>query len=126
MNQLVEAALEEAPQALFGEAAAEASVEQLPSLIAALQGPAVRLALEMRLEQIVRHGHDAEADAMLPLDHLPRQARDRLVAAIEQISATAEKRNLPVAMKNLARTAALCLAAIDRIRPIVEREQAGG
>jgi hypothetical protein len=88
----------------------------------AARGPAVRAAVDMRIEQIVKHGHDAEHDSMLPVDELPRLARQRLAAAIEQISGTGEKQNLPVARKNLARTAAMCMAAIDRIDVATRRE----
>lgn len=81
----------------------------------AIRGPAVRGAIDMRLEQLLKHGHDAEHDMMLPIDQLPRLARERTAMAIEQISGTGEKQNLPVARKNLLRAAAICLAAVDRL-----------
>jgi hypothetical protein len=59
---------------------------------------------------------------MQPLFHLPRQARERLIAAIEQIEATGEKRQLPAARKNLARVAAMCMAAIDRLDRVAAAE----
>lgn len=83
-----------------------------------LQGPALQAAIAARLQQVVRHGHDAEADAMLALDALPLRAREYLAAALEQIRGHHTERNLPVARKNLARTAALCLAAYDRLEGV--------
>jgi hypothetical protein len=87
----------------------------LDEIANAIRGPAVQAAIDMRIEQIVRYGHDSEHDDMQPLFHLPRQARERLIAAIEQIEGTGEKRQLPAARKNLARVAAMCMAAIDRL-----------
>lgn len=87
----------------------------LDEIVNALRGPALQDVVDMRLEQIVKHGHDAEHDGMLALDQLPRMARDFGLHAIEQITATGEKRNLRVARKNLVRMAATALAAIDRL-----------
>jgi hypothetical protein len=94
----------------------------LDEIANAIRGPAVHAAIDMRLEQIVRFGHEAEHDDMQPLFHLPRQARERLIAAIEQIEATGEKRQLPAARKNLARVAAMCMAAIDRLDRVAAAE----
>jgi hypothetical protein len=87
----------------------------LDEIANAIRGPAVQAAIDMRIEAIVRFGHDSEHDDMQPIQHLPRQARERLIAAIEQIEGTGEKRQLPAARKNLARVAAMCMAAIDRL-----------
>lgn len=81
-------------------------------LVNAAFGPAVRAAVAMRIVQL-EHGHDREADSMLAIDQLPRRAREFLSAATEQM--TGEKRHLPAARRNLARTAAMCFAAIDRL-----------
>lgn len=81
----------------------------------AAAGPALRAVMTMRMQQIVAHGHDSEADSMLAVDRLPQLAREYLIAAQEQIAGTRGEQNLPVARKNLARTAAMCLAAMDRL-----------
>lgn len=81
----------------------------------AMRGPALQLAIDMRIEAIVRYGHDAEHDAMQPIDELPRLARKHLTEAAERISGTGQVRQLPAARRSLARAAALCLAAIDRL-----------
>src|SRR5688572_1972686 len=89
----------------------------------AIRGPAVRGAIDMRLEQLLKHGHDSEHDMMLPLDQLPRLARERAIMAIEQISGTGEKQNLPVARRNLLRAAAICLAAVDRLDVVMKAKE---
>lgn len=81
----------------------------------AAAGPALQLVVSIRVEQIVVHGHDREADSMLAIERLPGRAREYLIAATEQIIGTGERQNLRVARKNLARTAAMCLAAMDRL-----------
>ena len=87
----------------------------LDELANAIRGPAVQAAIDMRIEQIVRYGHDAEHDDMQAIDRLPHLARERLIAAIEQIAGTGERQHLAAARNNLARTAAMCMAAIDRL-----------
>lgn len=94
----------------------------LDEIANAVRGPAVQLAIDMRIEQIVKYGHDAEHDAMQAIDALPRLAAERLIHARDQILATGERRNLPVAKLNLARAAAMCLAAIDRIDVVLDAE----
>jgi hypothetical protein len=92
-------------------------------LARALAGPASRLVAEMRLEQILKHGHDAEEDAMQPIDRLPRLAHERLIRALDHIRGTAQSRNLAVARLDLGRAAAMCLAAIDRIDLAMKRDE---
>ena len=103
-----------------GDPADQFNPDYLDQLDNAIRGAAVRMAIDMRIEQILRYGHDAEHDAMQPISHCPREALKRLHAAIEQIEATGERRNLPVAIKNLARTAALCMAGIDRLQAAID------
>ncbi|MGZ8286114.1 MAG: hypothetical protein ACXW27_08980 [Allosphingosinicella sp.] len=81
----------------------------------AAAGPALQDVLRFRIDQIVVHGHDAEADSMMAIERLPLQAREFLIAAVEQITGVRGEQALPVARKNLARTAAMCLAAMDRL-----------
>jgi hypothetical protein len=107
------------------EASAEApSPEQLlaargsergAELARAVSGPASRLVAEMRLEQILRYGHDAESDAMLPIDQIPRRAQAELIRAMDFLRGTGESRNLPIARLALGRVAAMCMAAVDRL-----------
>jgi hypothetical protein len=112
--ELVDAAAEEVGlHAIL--AVPEARLEQAEEIMAALQGSAVRAVLEARVEQIAKHGHGREHDAMLPIGALPRRAKEMAQMASEVIDATVEQRNLDVARRRLARTAALCLAAIDRL-----------
>jgi hypothetical protein len=112
-NAIVESAVEETAQTLFS--AADVPLANADELLAALQGPAMRAVCEMRIEQIVKHGHTADNDAMLPILWLPKQARDHAQIACDRIGVTGRDRNLDSAKKSLARTAALCMAAIDRI-----------
>lgn len=110
---IVDEAVEEAAQTIFS--AADVPLARAGELLAAIQGPAMRAVMEMRIEQIVKHGHTAEGDRMLPISLLPDEARKMAAAACDLIVATGERRNLPVARKRLARAAALCMAAIDRL-----------
>jgi hypothetical protein len=108
-------------------AAADVPLARADELLAAIAGPAVRRVLEMRIEQIVKHGHSAENDETLPLLWLPKQARrDHAQIACDRIGVTGKDRNLEAAEKSLARTAALCLAALDRIRRARERGKCDG
>lgn len=125
LSDLIDEAVERAPQLLFDAAAAEGTVEQLPELLAALQGPAVRDTLAMRIEQIARHGHSAARDDLLPLDDLPRigcefgkQARELIVPG--------ERRNLAAARRKLVRMTAAGLAAIDRLDRQIIKEASNG
>ncbi len=85
--------------------------------------------LNARLEQIQRWGHSDEADAMLPVTELPRLARDRVLAASEQL-ALRGRDGLPIARDQLVKAGALILASIDRIdmalNPPREDPGAGG
>lgn len=110
-HAIVDQAVEEAAQNLF--AAADLPLARSGELLAALQGPAVRAVLEARIEQIVKHGHDATHDADLPIGWLPRHAREMMQMALDCLHPV--KPDLPVARRRVARAAALCLAAIDRI-----------
>lgn len=98
-------------------------IERMAELTFAVMGPAARLVAEARAEQIFKHGHDREADAMQPINGIPRRAKERLQAAIEQIEGTGAIRNLPVARRNLARVAAMCMAGIDRLDLAMKLEE---
>ena len=95
----------------------------LDEIANANRGPAVQAAIDARIEQIVRYGHDAVHDADLAIDYLPRQARDRMLHAIEQLTGVSDKQNLPAARKNIARAAAICLAAIDRLDLVLDAKE---
>ncbi len=111
-----DAALKDSAQILLGMA--DVPIAQADELMAAVQGPAVRAAIEARVEQIVKHGHDREYDSMLAIGHLPRVARGLILDAMDLIDGTVERRNLPVAMRRLARASAVCMAAIDRLEMV--------
>jgi hypothetical protein len=115
---IVEQAIEEAAQTIFS--AAEVPLASADELLAAVTGPAVRCVLEMRIEQMVKHGHTAANDELLPILWLPRQAADHAQIACDRIGVTGKDRNLDSAKRQLAISAALCLAAIDRIRAAQE------
>jgi hypothetical protein len=121
-HAIVDAAIEEGPQTLF--TAAEVPLARSAELLAALQGSAMRAVMHMRIEQMVKHGHSRESDAMLPLLWLPKQAADHARNACDRVGVTGQGRNLAAAKKALARSAALALAAIDRID--FEIAQSGG
>lgn len=103
---------DEAPQAILRSC--DTPIVALDELLAALKGPALQLVLDARVEQIAKHGHDREHDEMLAIDRLPRLARE-MAGMANDLLGHDERRNLPVARRRLARCAALCMAAIDRI-----------
>lgn len=121
---IVDEAVDDAAQTLFTAADGGSASGQSPGLVeliplartdelrAAIQGPAVRAVLEMRVEQMVKHGHTLEADLDLPLHWLVQDARIRLQSAFDLIYAP-ERRNLPRARRALVRALAVGLAAID-------------
>ena len=130
---IVDEAVDEAAQTLFsaadgGSASGQSSLSELiplartAELLAALQGPAVRSVLELRLEQMVKHGHTLEGDLDLPHGWLANDARIRLQSALDLINAGPERRNLPVARRRVAAAAALCLAAIDVLDATINAE----
>lgn len=88
-----------------GALAAADMVERSPGLAAIMYERAGQL----------KRGHDAEADAMLPLDALPRKAHDFILIAVDCIRATGDRRDLPRARRKLAQAGALLLAAIERL-----------
>lgn len=77
-----------------------------------LESPAMGVVVNERIKQLDL-GHTHAVDMQLPHDELPRKAKDYLAHAIDQITADPERRDLVRARKNIARAAALCLAAID-------------
>jgi hypothetical protein len=92
-NAIVDAALEDVAQTLF--TAADVPLARSEELLAALQGPAMRSLMHMRIEQIVKHGHTAENDLMLPLMWLPKQAKDHAQIACDRVGVTGTDRDLP-------------------------------
>lgn len=112
------------PQSIGDEAAETASplIGLMDDVANAIRGPAVQAAIEARIEQVVRYGHDSEHDAMQPIGALPELARKELVMTAERISGLGERRQLAAARKSLARAAALCLAAMDRLDSAIAAE----
>lgn len=86
--------------------------------IAAPLGPLAEIA-ELRLEQVLKWGHTIEKDLLLPLAHLPREAKETIAAAIDDIQfhrggpAFAEAR--PRIRKRLLKAGAFLAAALDRL-----------
>lgn len=98
----------------------------MDEVVKAIRSDAIQMAIDARMEQIVKHGHDSDHDSMQPIDALPRLAADYLCHARDQIMATGERRNLKVATRNLARCAAMCFAGIDRLKAAIAAEEAKG
>ena len=117
-STIVDAAVEEAGQTLF--TAVDVPLARSDELLLAVQGKAVRAVLEMRIEQMVKHGHTIEGDLDLPLFWLPREARESLCAAGDSL--VGAKRNLVLARRRIVRAAALCLAAIDVLDTTIATE----
>lgn len=114
----IDQGLEEAAQVVFSAAAHEGRLGQLEEVLHAVQGPAVRGTLEARVEQIVRYGHDAAADAARKPEGIARDGLEHIDRAIEilhEYRARGGDRHLRTARKKLERGAAVMLAAIDRL-----------
>jgi hypothetical protein len=122
-SSIVQHGLDAAKQTLFS--AASVPLASAEELLAAVSGPALKAVLEMRIEQIVKYGHTVENDAMLPLLWLPRQAADYARIACDRVGVTGKDRNLNAAIKALVRSAALSLAAIDRIKAAIMEQGEG-
>ncbi|MES2138005.1 MAG: hypothetical protein V4502_13230 [Pseudomonadota bacterium] len=112
-SAIVDQAIEAVPQSLFS--ATGVPLAGQAEILAALTGPALRAVLDARVELRVKHGHSAEGDLMLAITALPKAAKDYAQMAVEAIGVTGRDRNLGLARRRLARSAALILAAIDRI-----------
>lgn len=102
--------------------------EQVPMALAseimdAIRGPSMRAVMEVRIDQIARHGHGTVSDGGLPLPWLPGRAIEYLTAG-RDLTHPGDKQNLAVAKRRLAIAAALCLAAMDRIE--IEQAKSGG
>ncbi len=80
---------------------------------------AVEDVLALRGEQIHKFGHTSEKDAALPVDHLPREAKAALAAALDDIQfhrgGIAWDETRPRVRRRLVKAAAMLLAAIDRL-----------
>lgn len=81
---------------------------------AALDGPGLRGIIAERREQLAK-GYDGEHDALLPLDALPRRARDYLDIANDCLRGINGEQDLKRAARKLAQAGALIMAAIDRV-----------
>lgn len=62
-----------------------------------------------------KHGHTAESDAELPLDHFATRLVQRSQEAAD-VMRGGPQQNLPVAYRRLARDAGVAIAAMRRIR----------
>jgi hypothetical protein len=111
-SAIVQSGLDEARQSLF--AAADVPLASADELAAAVSGAAVKAVLQARIEQIVKHGHSANADAERGPRILASDARTMILAGIDLL-APGPARNLAVARRRFAKGAAMMLAAIDAI-----------
>jgi hypothetical protein len=110
-TSVVQRGLDDARQTLF--TAANVPLARIDELLAAVSGPALKAVLEMRIEQIVKHGHTAEADRMRPAGMLIKEAKERAQLASDVL--WGERQNLKVCRRRAATAAALLLAFIDRL-----------
>lgn len=93
----------------------DAPISQADALLALVTGPALKTLVAARV-QLFLAGHTPENDEMLPLQLLPDEARRQAANAVNAIGLTMQDRDLALAEANLAQAAALCMAAIDRLR----------
>lgn len=68
-----------------------------------------------RFAQVDRFGHAPERDAALPLDELPKKAREYVTIGIDRLHPFQGELNIPLARKKLVQAAALLIAAIERL-----------
>lgn len=120
-HAIVDQAVEDAGQTLFS--AADVPLARADELLAILTGAAVRSVLETRVAQVVEHGHTLEGDLGMPTGWLVNEARADLALALDLINAGPARRDLPRARKRVARAAAMCLAAIDVLDAVIQRER---
>jgi hypothetical protein len=118
---IVQDGLDEAVQSLFS--AADVPLVRADELRAAVTGPALKSVLEIRIEQMVKHGHTLELDLDLPLGWLVNDALQRLRAALDVINGGPDRRNLKVARRRVATAAALLLAGIDVLDATITAEE---
>lgn len=117
---LVDPALEEAAQAIYkrgpsspteaAEIRDDVPLSAVSDLRLALQGPALRAVLDARVTIFLK-GHTPENDEMLPIGWLPMEARHKLEAVQDQLSA--DDRDLAEVRRLLAEGAAFAMAALD-------------
>lgn len=89
-------------------------------IAAALEEIDLSAVLAALREQEEKHGHTAESDAELPLEHF---AADNIKRSIEaaDVARRGDRQNLAAAHRRYARLAALCISTMRRIR--VEQQQ---
>lgn len=92
-----------------------APVALADDLVAAVTGSGLKMVVAARVQLFV-DGHQPEADAFLPIPWLPLEAQQHAALAQARIGITGKDRDLPQAERELALTAAFCMAAIDRLR----------
>ena len=97
--------------------------EQQATLARVMRGDALCLVNKIRIEQITKHGHTDDADAMEPISRLPKRARDMVNHALEDLLMPKET-GIPLAYKHMAKAAAMLLAGMDRIEPELRRIEA--
>jgi hypothetical protein len=99
----------------------DAPISRADELAAAVTGAALRATVQARAEQIIKYEHTIETDAGLPVGFLASEALRRLQAA-RDVMAPGARRDLNVARRRVAATAALCWALLD----VIDLELSGG
>lgn len=100
------------------EAAEDAPLPRLletDEIINAATGPAVRAAIDRRIEQAVAHGHSRAADLARPMHDLVRRARVRLSDALDLLEGNPPPEKLARALMKVEIALGLALAGHDRI-----------
>jgi hypothetical protein len=106
------AALEHAAQAIFSYSA-DVPLAAADELHAALTGRAAQSVFELRVRQIVNHGHSADNDDLLPIGWLPMEARLKFDAI--RLGMLEQPRDLNAIRALFVEATALGLASIDRL-----------
>lgn len=102
-----------------GTGCAPIALSRAEEALDAITGSALQAVQKARYDQIVKHGHDAEADDMHPMDWLTRQAACYAATAIERIQRAGG--DYASSKAALAKMMAFGLAAFDRIERVEAR-----
>jgi hypothetical protein len=117
-------AVDAATQAL-GQTPAPLSLQD--DLLAAVTGTALCAVVAMRVDQIAKHGHTADGDAMLPPSSLLNTAKSILTSALALTSGyDRDLVELERGQRCAAKAAAMCMAAHDRIALAIRERKGGG
>lgn len=79
---------------------------------------------EARADQISKYGHTPESDAQLPVRQLAAEVHDRAQGVLDELTGHPAPERLAIAYRRMIRTAALAIAAAERINlEIIKTEE---